>query len=57
MSSETVCEVSKKLLNLEQRTVVKFLTKEGKKPKHILERMVVVYGEYAPFLLQSEILE
>ena len=48
MSSEPVCEVSKKPLNLEQRSVVKFLTKEGKKPKEILERMVVVYGGSAP---------
>jgi hypothetical protein len=32
MSSEPVCEVSKKLLDLEQRSVIKFLTKEGKKP-------------------------
>jgi len=48
MSSEPVCEVSKKLLDLEQRSVIKFLTKEGKKPKEILERMVEVYGESAP---------
>ena len=48
MSSEPVCEVSKKLLDLEQRSVVKFLTKEGKKPKEILEHMVVVYGVSAP---------
>jgi hypothetical protein len=48
MSSEPVCEVSKKLLDLEQRSVVKFLTKEGKKQKEILERMVVVYEESAP---------
>ena len=48
MSSEPVCEVSKKLLDLEQRSVVKFLTKEGKKPKEIFERMVVVYGKSAP---------
>jgi len=48
MSSEPVCEVSKKLLDLEQRSVVKFLTNEGKKPKEILERMVVIYGESAP---------
>ena len=41
MSSEPVCEVSKKLLDLEQRSVVKFITKEGKKPKEILERMMV----------------
>jgi len=45
MSSEPVCEVSKKLLDLEQKSVIKFLTKEGKAPKEILERMVVVYGE------------
>jgi cytochrome c-type biogenesis protein CcmH/NrfF len=57
MSSEPVCEVSRKLLDLEQRSIIKFLTKEGKKPKEILERMVVVYGEFCPFLLQSEILE
>ena len=57
MSSESVCEVSKKLLDLEQRSVIKFLSKEGKKPKEILERMVALYGESAPFLLQSEILE
>jgi len=43
-----VCEVSKKLLDLEQRSVTKFLSKEGKKPKEILERMVAVYGESAP---------
>jgi len=48
MSSEPVCEVSKKLLDLEQRSGIKFLTKEGKKPKEILERMVAVYGESAP---------
>jgi hypothetical protein len=47
MSSEPVCEVSKKLFDLEQRSVIKFLTKEGK-PKEILERMVAVYGESAP---------
>ena len=39
MSSEPLCEVSKKLLDLEQRSVVKFLTKEGKKPKEIFERI------------------
>ena len=33
MSSEPVCEVSKKLLDLEQRSVIKFLSKEGKKSK------------------------
>jgi len=48
MSSETLCEVSKKLLDLEQRSVIIFLTKEGEKPKEILERMVAVYGESAP---------
>jgi len=48
MSSEPVCEVSKKLLDLEQRSFTKFLTKEGKKPKEIFERMVEVYGESAP---------
>ena len=48
MSSEPVCEVSKKLLDLEQRSVVKFLTKEGKKPKEIFESMVVVYEESSP---------
>ena len=40
--------VSKKLLDLEHRSVIKFLTKEGKKSKDILERMVAVYGESAP---------
>ena len=48
MSSEPVCEVSKKLLDLEQRSLIKFLTKEGKKPKETLERMVTVYRESAP---------
>ena len=48
MASETVCEVSNKLLDLEQRSVIKFLTKEGKKPNKILERMVAVYGESTP---------
>ena len=48
MSSEPVCEVSKKLLDLEQRSVIKLLTKEGRKPKEILERTVAVYGESAP---------
>jgi len=56
MSSEPVCEVSKKLLDLEQRSVKKFLTKEGKKPKEMLERMVEVYGESAPSYYKSEIL-
>ena len=40
--------VSKKLLDLEQRSVIKFLFKEGKKPKEILECMVAVYGKSAP---------
>ena len=48
MSSEPVCEVSKKLIDLEERSVIKFLTKEGKKPKEILESMVTIYGESAP---------
>jgi len=48
MSSEPVCEVSKKLLDLKQRSVITFLTKEGKKPKEIIERMVAVYGESVP---------
>jgi hypothetical protein len=43
MSSEPVCEVSKKLLDLEQRSVITFLTKEGKKPKEVLERMVPLF--------------
>ena len=43
-----MCEVSKKLLDFEQRSVKKFLSKEGKKPKEIPERMVAVYGESAP---------
>ena len=57
MSSESVCEVSKKLLDLEQSSVIKFLTKEGKKLKEMLERMVEVYGETAPSHYKSEILE
>ena len=57
MSSEPVCEVSKKMLDLEQRSVVKFLTKEGKKPKEIFERMVVVYGESAPSYLLTYSME
>ena len=48
MSSEPLCEVSKKLLDLEQKSVIKFLPKEGKKPKEIIERTVAVYGESAP---------
>jgi hypothetical protein len=48
MSSEPVCEVSKKLLDLEQRSIITFLTKEGKNPKEILERMVAGYGESDP---------
>jgi len=48
MSSDPVCEVSKKLLDFEQRSIIKFLTKEGKKPKEILERMLAFYGESAP---------
>jgi hypothetical protein len=43
-----LCEVSKKLLDLEQSSIIKFLTKEGKKPNEILERMVAVYGKSAP---------
>jgi hypothetical protein len=49
MSSEPVCEVSRKLFDLEQRSVIKFFTKEAKKPKEILERMVAIYGESVPF--------
>jgi hypothetical protein len=56
-SSEPVCEVSKKLLDLEQRSVIKFLTKEGKKPKEILWTHGGSLWGVCPFLLQSEILE
>jgi hypothetical protein len=48
MSSEPVCQVSKKLFDLAQRSVIKFFNKEGKKPKEIFERMVAVYGDSAP---------
>jgi hypothetical protein len=48
MSSEPLCEVSKKMFDLEQRSVINFFTKVGKKAKEILERMVAVYGESAP---------
>jgi len=48
MSSKTVCEVSKKLLDLEQRSVIICLTKGGKKPMEILERMLTIYWESAP---------
>uniref|UniRef100_A0A3B3S1G4 Mos1 transposase HTH domain-containing protein n=1 Tax=Paramormyrops kingsleyae TaxID=1676925 RepID=A0A3B3S1G4_9TELE len=41
-------ESSKKMLDLERRSVIKFFTKEGKKPKEIHERMTAVYGESAP---------
>ena len=37
-----------KLLDLEQRSVIKFLTKEVKKPKEIIKCTVAVYGESAP---------
>lgn len=41
-------EPAKKILDLEQRSVIKFLTKEGKSPKEIFSRMKTVYGENAP---------
>jgi len=34
------------LLKLEQRLVIKFLTKEGNGPKTICNQMSVVYGEH-----------
>ena len=48
MESGSSSESTKKLLDLEHRSVIKFLTKEGKKPKEIHERVVAVYGETAP---------
>ena len=57
MSSEPVCEVSKKLLDLEQRSVIKFLTKEGKKSKGDTWTHGGSLWGVCPFLLQSEILD
>ena len=54
MSSEPVCEISKKMLDLEQRSVIKFLSKEGKKPKEILERSSEPVCEVSKKLLDLE---
>lgn len=48
MTSSSGSDLTKKLTDLEHRSVIKFLTKEGKKPKEIHERLVAVYGEDAP---------
>ena len=37
---------------LERRSVIKFLTKEGKKPKGIHEKMNAVYVEVSPSYYQ-----
>lgn len=39
-------------LQLEHRSVMKFLSKEGSSPKNIHERMVAVYGENSPSYFQ-----
>ena len=44
------------LLKLEQRSVIKFLTKEGNGPKTIYDRMSVMYGEHTPSYYQVEVL-
>ena len=38
--------------DLELRSVIKFLTKEGKKPKEIHERINAVYGDISPSYYQ-----
>ena len=40
------------LLKLEQRSVIKFLTKEGNGPKTIYDQMSVMYGEHTPSYYQ-----
>ena len=38
--------------DLELRSAIKFLTKEGEKPKEIYERMNAVYGDVSPSYYQ-----
>jgi hypothetical protein len=40
-------------IQLEYRSGIKFLTKEGNGPKVIHQRMIIVYGNEAPSLFQN----
>jgi hypothetical protein len=49
-SFDRICAVAlySKMFKIEYRTVIKFLTKEGKSPAEIKKRLDVVYGESSP---------
>ena len=48
MASAMACGSTMNMRDLELLSVIKFLTKEGKKPKGIHERMNAVYGDVSP---------
>ena len=52
MASVTVYGSTMNMRDLELRSMIKFLTKEGKKPKEIHERMNAVYGNVSPSCYQ-----
>ena len=52
MTSAMACGSTMSTRDLEFCSVIKFLTKEGKKPKEIHERMNGVYGDVSPSYYQ-----
>ena len=46
------CGSAMNMRDLELRSVIKFLTKEGKKPNEIHEKMNAVYGDLSPSYYQ-----
>ena len=53
MASAVACGSRMNTRDLELRSVIKFLTKEGKKPKEVHERMNAVYGDVSPSYYQA----
>ena len=56
MASAIACGSTMTTRDLELRSVIKFLTKEGKKPIEVYERMNAVYGVVSTFLLPGKVL-
>ena len=56
MASAMACGSTMNMRDLELLSVIKFLTKEGKKPKGIHERMNAVYGDVSPCYYQVKVL-
>ena len=55
MASAMACGSTMNMRDLELRSELKFLIKDGKKPKEIHKRMKSVYGDFSPSYYQVKL--